>query len=27
LTSYKFLLADERTALHRAIVEDYRSKN
>ena len=27
LTSYKFLLADDRTALHRAIVEDYRSTN
>jgi len=27
LTSYKFLLADDRTALHKAIVEDYPSTN
>jgi len=27
LTSYKLLLADERTALHKVIVEDYPSTN
>lgn len=27
LTSYKFLLADDRTALHRVVVEDCRSTN